>query len=58
MYKTYDESHLHRNMDFCFSDINECDSNPCMNNATCVDAFNRYTCRCGPAYKGVICEAG
>ena len=58
MYKTYNESHFHRNMDICFAGIKLCDSYPCMNDATCVDAFDKYTCLCGPAYKGVICEAG
>ncbi|KAI0221968.1 hypothetical protein LSAT2_026773 [Lamellibrachia satsuma] len=39
----------------CREDINECDSNPCMNGATCVDDINRYTCTCVPGYSGVHC---
>lgn len=27
-------------------DINECESNPCRNGATCTDAANLYTCQC------------
>lgn len=30
----------------CEVDINECDSNPCKNGATCEDAANSYRCHC------------
>lgn len=30
----------------CEVDINECDSNPCQNGATCEDAANSYRCHC------------
>lgn len=30
----------------CEVDINECDSSPCQNGATCEDAANSYRCRC------------
>lgn len=30
----------------CEVDINECDSNPCQNGATCKDAANSYRCEC------------
>uniref|UniRef100_A0A3Q3H3R6 Crumbs cell polarity complex component 2 n=1 Tax=Labrus bergylta TaxID=56723 RepID=A0A3Q3H3R6_9LABR len=30
----------------CEVDINECDSNPCKNGATCEDAANHYRCHC------------
>lgn len=30
----------------CEVDINECDSDPCQNGATCTDGANFYTCRC------------
>lgn len=30
----------------CEVDINECDSNPCQNGATCKDAANSYRCHC------------
>ena len=32
----------------CEIDIDECASKPCMNNATCIDGRNMYTCRCQP----------
>ncbi len=30
----------------CEVDINECETNPCLNNGTCTDGFNNYTCSC------------
>lgn len=42
----------------CFPEINECDSNPCQNGATCVDELNRYSCTCQPGYQGTNCETG
>lgn len=30
----------------CEVDINECDSHPCQNGATCTDGASFYTCRC------------
>lgn len=41
---------------FCQIDINECLSQPCSNNSTCVDGINRYECRCPPGYTGQACE--
>ncbi|XP_052713224.1 von Willebrand factor A domain-containing protein 2-like [Crassostrea angulata] len=40
----------------CATEINECDSNPCQNGATCVDELNRYSCNCIPGYMGTHCE--
>ena len=40
------------------SDVNECASNPCQNDGTCVDAVNSYTCTCGDGYSGSHCEIG
>ena len=39
-------------------DINECRSAPCMNNGTCFDGINSYTCACMPGYTGSTCETG
>lgn len=36
----------------CEIDVNECISNPCQNNATCVDDVNGYICECLPGFKG------
>ena len=44
-------------------DINECDPDPCQNNATCRESGNdssvelgEYTCDCLPGYNGTNCE--
>ena len=39
-----------------FVDINECDSGPCLNGATCADFVNFYTCDCVAGYTGTDCE--
>ena len=31
-------------------EIDECQSNPCLHNGTCFDAFNNYTCACPAGY--------
>jgi len=40
------------------SDINECASSPCQNNATCEDSANGYHCSCMLGYTGDYCETG
>nr|XP_015835340.1 PREDICTED: protein eyes shut isoform X1 [Tribolium castaneum]XP_015835341.1 PREDICTED: protein eyes shut isoform X1 [Tribolium castaneum] len=42
--------------ELCEEDFNECESNPCLNNGTCLDAANGYFCSCLPGYSGVHCE--
>ena len=39
-------------------EINECDSNPCQNGASCVDEVNRHSCVCKPGFVGTHCETG
>ena len=43
-------------MIYIFSDIDDCDSYPCENNATCVDEVNDYTCNCTVGYFGKNCS--
>ena len=41
-----------------FLDINECLSDPCLHNGTCVDSINSYPCDCVPGYNGSNCVKG
>lgn len=40
----------------CQTDIDECASDPCQNNATCYDDINGYSCNCTANYTGLNCE--
>ncbi len=40
----------------CEINIDECDSNPCLNGAACVDGINNYTCSCIPGFAGRNCQ--
>ncbi|XP_053390839.1 protein eyes shut homolog, partial [Mercenaria mercenaria] len=40
----------------CETDIDDCSTNPCKNDATCVDKVNNYTCNCVTGYTGRDCE--
>jgi len=44
-----------KHIPMCFSDINECSSNPCHNGGTCRDGEN-YTCNCVAGYNGTNCQ--
>ena len=39
-------------------DIDECSSNPCAHNGTCIDGVNSFTCSCVDGYTGHDCETG
>ena len=40
----------------CETNIDECQSNPCQNNAICTDLINGYRCLCMVGYEGTNCE--
>jgi len=37
-------------------EINDCESNPCLNNGTCTDLVNGFNCSCPPEVTGDRCE--
>ena len=39
-----------------FTDIDDCVSNPCKFNGTCVDEIADYTCDCVEGFRGKNCE--
>ena len=43
---------------FHFSDMNECDSNPCENGGVCTNGRNAYSCACQGSWNGTNCEKG
>ena len=43
---------------FSFSDVDECQSSPCLNGATCVDLENGYRCQCAEGWEGDTCDQG
>uniref|UniRef100_A0A8C9TA92 Notch receptor 2 n=1 Tax=Scleropages formosus TaxID=113540 RepID=A0A8C9TA92_SCLFO len=42
----------------CDVQINECDSNPCLNGGTCEDGLNEFSCVCPPGTHGLLCYSG
>ena len=40
------------------TDINECESEPCVNGGECIDKVGRYICSCPGGYEGVDCQGG
>ena len=43
---------------FSIAEILECNSNPCLNGATCFEGINGYLCQCPDGYEGTHCETG
>nr|XP_005024516.3 protein crumbs homolog 2 isoform X4 [Anas platyrhynchos] len=39
----------------CFTNIDECESQPCQNGGHCMDLVDGFLCRCLPGYSGVEC---
>ena len=42
----------------CPPDINECESQPCLNGGECVDRPANFTCVCPATFTGALCETG
>ena len=43
---------------FFIQDIDECVSSPCLNNGTCTDGVNTFTCTCEAGMQGNVCQEG
>jgi EGF-like domain len=43
---------------WCPTDVDECQSSPCLNGATCVDLVNGFQCRCADGWQGERCDQG
>uniref|UniRef100_A0A6Q2XNC4 Notch receptor 3 n=1 Tax=Esox lucius TaxID=8010 RepID=A0A6Q2XNC4_ESOLU len=41
---------------YCEVDVDECDSNPCVNDGICRDLVNAFTCTCQPGFTGTMCQ--
>ena len=41
---------------YCDEDYDDCLSEPCASNMTCIDAFNNYTCVCEPGNGCEVCN--
>ena len=40
------------------ADVDECSSNPCLNDGTCIDDVNSFSCLCADGFEGVFCNRG
>lgn len=42
---------------YCENQVDNCASQPCHNNALCINSLSGYTCFCQPGYTGQNCQA-
>ena len=42
----------------CTPEIDECESLPCANSATCEDRVDGFQCLCAAGYEGILCQIG
>lgn len=40
------------------ADVDECQPQPCLNGAECVDQVANFTCLCPTGFTGGLCETG
>lgn len=41
-----------------FTNINECDNNPCQNGGRCTNSEGSFTCSCTDGWEGPVCDQG
>lgn len=56
LYKSKVKKSLKNNKLLCFSDVNDCASQPCKNGGMCRDLDGDYTCQCPTPYVGKQCQ--
>ena len=56
MYESYISSIRISSCLLLISEIDECESNPCVNGGSCVDGIGSYSCICPTGYEGDQCE--
>lgn len=49
---------FHWRVVFSFTDVDDCVSSRCFNDATCLDGVNQYSCVCRDGFTGNFCEIG
>lgn len=47
---------FHIKLSLLYTDINDCQPDPCENNGTCTDLVNDYQCDCVAGFNGTNCE--
>ena len=40
----------------CEDETDECLSNPCTNNSTCIDQLTGFHCQCAAGFEGTLCD--
>jgi hypothetical protein len=43
-------------LEVCYTSVNHCENEPCLNGATCTSSLQGYTCACTPGFSGTDCE--
>ncbi|CAL8283426.1 unnamed protein product [Lota lota] len=41
---------------YCHENINDCDSEPCLNGGTCIDGVSSFQCFCPSGWEGSLCQ--
>ena len=56
--KLFHQDAFEKQSPFLFSDLDECLSDPCQNNGSCIDQPSLFSCNCPLGWNGTHCEIG